>query len=81
MNALTGDIVERTSACFAAGCDSVLHCNGKMDEMQAVAANSPVLTGEAKRRADAVFEFSNPDLDIDVDEAREDFEKLMSEIS
>ena len=37
-----------------AGCDVVLHCNGVMDEMRAVAAEVPLLTGKARARADAV---------------------------
>ena len=38
MNALSGSIAERTRASLAAGCDVVLHCNGKLDEMREVAA-------------------------------------------
>ena len=38
MNALAGSIAERTRAIVAAGCDMVLHCNGKLDEMRDVAA-------------------------------------------
>ena len=34
MNALAGSIAERTRAIVAAGCDMVLHCNGKLDEMR-----------------------------------------------
>ncbi len=52
MNALQGSIAERTAAIVAAGCDMVLHCNGKMSEMRAVAANTPKLAGEALARAD-----------------------------
>lgn len=52
MNALSGSIAERTTAIVAAGCDMVLHCNGKMDEMRAVAARTPTLAGEALARAD-----------------------------
>lgn len=37
MGALGGSMVERTAAALAAGCDLVLHCNGKRDEMTAVA--------------------------------------------
>src|SRR5207253_3615299 len=51
MNALAGSIAERTQAILAAGCDMVLHCNGKLDEMREVAAETPELSGEALERA------------------------------
>src|SRR5580692_1301976 len=41
MGALSGSLGERTTAALTAGCDMVLHCNGKMPEMQAVAAETP----------------------------------------
>jgi beta-N-acetylhexosaminidase len=52
MKALSGSLRERAAASLAAGCDVALHCNGKLDEMQAVAEAAPVLTGVAKQRAD-----------------------------
>ena len=55
MGALSGSIAERARASLAAGCDLVLHCNGKMDEMRAVAAEAPELAGDAKRRAAAAL--------------------------
>jgi beta-N-acetylhexosaminidase len=55
MNALSGSIAERTRAIFAAGCDVVLHCNGKLDEMREVVAQTPVLTGKALERAKAAL--------------------------
>jgi len=51
MNALAGSIAERTRAIIAAGCDMVLHCNGKLDEMREVAAETPELSGRALERA------------------------------
>ena len=51
MNALSGSIAERTRAIFAAGCDVVLHCNGDLDEMREVAAETPELSGKALERA------------------------------
>src|SRR3954449_2813121 len=51
MNALAGSIAERTRAIVNAGCDMVLHCNGKLDEMRDVARETPELTGEALARA------------------------------
>jgi len=55
MNALEGSIVDRTRALFAAGCDVALHCNGKLEEMRAVAQETPLLAGEAKVRAGAAL--------------------------
>src|SRR5882757_6017664 len=51
MNALAGTIAERTRAIVNAGCDMVLHCNGKLDEMRDVARETPELAGEALARA------------------------------
>src|SRR5882757_6573583 len=51
MNALAGSVAERTRAIFSAGCDLVLHCNGKLEEMREVAAKTPELSGEALERA------------------------------
>jgi beta-N-acetylhexosaminidase len=51
MNALAGSIAERTRAIVTAGCDMVLHCNGKLDEMCDVARETPELAGKALQRA------------------------------
>jgi beta-N-acetylhexosaminidase len=51
MNALSGSLAERTRAIFAAGCDMVLHCNGKLDEMREVVRETPELSGNALQRA------------------------------
>src|SRR5580698_2046191 len=66
MGALSGSLGERTKASLAAGCDMVLHCNGKMPEMHAVAAAAPVLAGEALRRADAALTMRKPAAAIDL---------------
>src|SRR4051794_11364429 len=55
MNALSGNIAERTRAIFAAGCDMVLHCNGKIEEMREVAGQTPELAGRALERANAAL--------------------------
>lgn len=36
-----GDVAERADACLVAGMDIALHCNGKLDEMQAIARRVP----------------------------------------
>jgi beta-N-acetylhexosaminidase len=55
MGALSGSISERTRAAISAGCDVILHCNGKLDEMREVAAAAPTLSGDAAARADAAL--------------------------
>ena len=51
MGALSGTVAERGAASLAAGCDLVLHCNGTMREMEAVATLG-AMTPDAARRAD-----------------------------
>ncbi|WP_332119746.1 beta-N-acetylhexosaminidase [Azorhizobium caulinodans] len=51
MKALSGSFAERARASIAAGCDLLLHCNGQMDQMRAVASESPLLAGAAAERA------------------------------
>lgn len=55
MKALTGDFRQRARAALKAGCDVVLHCNGDLNEMQAVVAGTGALKGRAGRRADAAL--------------------------
>ena len=50
MQALGGSYRDRASKALAAGCDLVLHCNGKMAEMVEVVAGTSRLTGDADRR-------------------------------
>jgi len=46
MKALQGSFFEKSQAILNAGCDLVLHCNGKMDEMQEINSALPNLTDE-----------------------------------
>jgi len=56
MKALSGDLGQISRKALAAGCDVVLHCNGKMEEMQAVATGVGELSDAAKRRVSRAFE-------------------------
>jgi beta-N-acetylhexosaminidase len=55
MKALSGSFTDRARDALNAGCDVVLHCNGDMAEMKAIAAGCRALTGKPKRRADAAL--------------------------
>jgi len=76
MGALSGSIAERSRAAVAAGCDVILHCNGKLDEMREVAAAAPMLSGEAAARADAALAQRRGGLH-DVAALRAEFDALM----
>lgn len=53
MAALPGGLGERAAAALAAGCDVVLHCNGRMAEMRAVAEAAGAFSPAAALRAAA----------------------------
>jgi beta-N-acetylhexosaminidase len=50
MQALSGTLGQRAQDALAAGCDIALHCNGKLDEMEAVAGAVGPLSLEAAAR-------------------------------
>lgn len=70
MRALSGGFRERAEAARAAGCDIVLHCNGDMAEMQAVAGGAGALEGRAAARASAALARRQPPEPFDVAEGR-----------
>jgi beta-N-acetylhexosaminidase len=78
MGALSGSIAERARASLKAGCDLVLHCNGKIDEMREVAAEAPELSGQTARRAAAALAARKPALAIDLAAARRTFAAMMT---
>lgn len=51
MKALHGSFTEKVKAALGAGCDMVLHCNGRLDEMTEVAEAAGSLKGKAMTRA------------------------------
>lgn len=55
MKALSGDFAERTRGALSAGCDVVLHCNGDMQEMQAIAHALPPMSAQALGRSEKAF--------------------------
>ncbi|WP_269582199.1 beta-N-acetylhexosaminidase [Roseibium sp. Sym1] len=77
MKALGGGFGERAHKIIEAGCDIVLHCNGDMAEMRAVAAAVPELSGKAKSRCDRALQgLQTPNGDFDGQAAWEEFRTL-----
>lgn len=50
MHALTGDMAGRSRKSIKAGCDAILHCNGDMAEMRALALATPELSDISMER-------------------------------
>jgi beta-N-acetylhexosaminidase len=80
MNALAGSITERTQAIFAAGCDIVLHCNGKLDEMRDVARQAPELSGKSLERAKAALASRKPPVAFDRVAAKAELDALVDRL-
>jgi beta-N-acetylhexosaminidase len=79
MNALAGSIAERTRAIVAAGCDMVLHCNGKLDEMREVAGLTPELSGKALQRANKALASRKAPQPFDRKAARAELDALVQQ--
>ncbi|WP_421859485.1 beta-N-acetylhexosaminidase [Oceanicaulis sp.] len=56
MQALEGSLKQRGERALAAGCELLMHCNGKMAEMVEVAHAAPTLGGQAAERAATALE-------------------------
>lgn len=78
MKALSGDFGVRTRSALAAGCDIVLHCNGDMAEMKAIAKAAPALAGEAKTRAARALNALDKGAGAEYATLRQEFEGLIA---
>ncbi|PLP60925.1 beta-N-acetylhexosaminidase [Mesorhizobium loti] len=73
MKALSGDFQTKAASILAAGVDLVLHCNGVMEEMVAVASRAKPLEGKALERADRALASVKGQDDKDEAELRAEF--------
>jgi beta-N-acetylhexosaminidase len=77
MKALTGAMADRVSRAIDAGCDMMLHCNGELAEMRAVAEAAGELRGRALRRAKAALKHLRKPTKFDRKQALKALEQLM----
>ena len=80
MKALAGSMEDRVAGAIEAGCDLILHCNGKMDEMQAIAsALDPAPSTLQPRLASALQMVQNAGI-LDRHTIEREFDRLMVEL-
>ncbi len=80
MSALSGDLTKRTRAIFDAGCDVVLHCTGRMDEMEEVAKSTPTLAGKSNERAISALKGIGQTDESNEADCRAEFAELMGHL-
>jgi|TARA_B100000315_G_scaffold233727_1_gene247082 beta-N-acetylhexosaminidase len=80
MSALAGGLGDRAATALAAGCDVALHCNGKADEMAAVAAAVGPLGEPARKRWSAAQARLQPPSPFDAEEALTQLQRLLAQI-
>lgn len=78
MEALSGPVSARARASLDAGCDLVLHSNGDMAEMVALANEAGVLSAAGQARADAALGWRRAPEPVDIAALEDEFETLMS---
>ncbi|SDR04743.1 beta-N-acetylhexosaminidase [Pseudovibrio sp. Tun.PSC04-5.I4] len=76
MKALGGDLKSRVDKIVEAGCDLVLHCNGKLDEMRVVAASVPDVSGKCLERIETAMARNTQVFDGDEMSLRAEFDEL-----
>jgi beta-N-acetylhexosaminidase len=81
MAALEGPLDVRAKQALFAGCDVVLHCNGKLDEMKEVAREAKPLAGRARQRAESALAHLRTPLEIDIEKAEARLMAMMGTFS
>ncbi|WP_336459613.1 glycoside hydrolase family 3 N-terminal domain-containing protein [Frigidibacter sp. MR17.24] len=77
MEALAGDFATRAATARAAGCDIVLHGNGKPEEMEPVVAHAGRLSGAASGRAARALAARRTPEPIDIEALDREFSALL----
>lgn len=78
MEALSGDVAQRSRASIAAGCDVILHCCGDAAEIEQVGEAAGQMTDAAQARADAALAMRKTPVPVDITALSEEFDDLLN---
>ncbi len=78
MQALSGNLGDRTALSIAAGCDIALHCNGERPGMEAVARAAGPMSAAAVTRARAALSRRHAPGPIDADQLMAELDSLLA---
>lgn len=78
MQALSGDLGQRTADAIAAGCDIALHCKGDLAEMQMVAAHAGAQSPQTIARAKTALAMRRTPDPVDIDALDAEFRGLIA---
>lgn len=81
MKALQGDFGQLARDSLAAGCDLILHCNGKMEEMTAIGQALTAGSDEFEERLDSVTSLISPMRDEEEGSLLAEYQSLCAEQS
>jgi beta-N-acetylhexosaminidase len=78
MHALSGDYSARAASIYAAGCDLVLHCNGRTEEMREIGGAAPALGGKSRERATRALRARTEPAPFDRQAGREEYDAIIA---
>jgi beta-N-acetylhexosaminidase len=78
MNALAGNLAQRTARSIVAGCDLALHCKGDLGEMQMVAAAAGDMGPKTQTRAMAALAARQTPDPVDIAQLQSDLSAMMA---
>jgi beta-N-acetylhexosaminidase len=78
MDALSGSVADRAISALAAGCDIVLHCNGRLSEMALLADTCSTLSSESAVRVDRAVNQRPDPISVDIAGLKAEFDSIIN---
>ncbi|MDS9948058.1 MAG: glycoside hydrolase family 3 N-terminal domain-containing protein, partial [Planktomarina sp.] len=78
MDALSGSVADRAISALAAGCDIVLHCNGRLSEMTLLADACSILSPASAVRVDRAVNQRPDPISVDIAGLKAEFDSIIN---